>query len=113
MEKLEEAGLFSEASNVEVQTPADSGILSHELEVPTRGQARELRSNPWFEEMIQGSELGRIKRRRGGETSADGKTTVEWEVVEFGDDTGDMGGGAAPKRKLDNLNDDDVNMKAD
>lgn len=114
VEKLEDAGVFSEAGEVEVRPSTDGQTTPHEMAVPTRGQSREVRGNPWFEEMIQGSTLGRIKRRRGGETSADGKTTVEWEVVELGDDNGDLEGAPAPKRKIDNLNDDDgSSMKVD
>ena len=64
------------------------------------------RGQPWFEEIIEGSELGRMTRRRGGETSADGKTMVEWEIVEFSsDDAGDSteGGIGTAKRKHDEL----------
>ncbi|KKZ61114.1 hypothetical protein EMCG_04259 [[Emmonsia] crescens] len=42
---------------------------------------------PWFEEMMQGSRLGRVgKRRRGVGISADRSTRVEWEVSEWHDD---------------------------
>lgn len=66
---------------------------------------------PWFEEMVEGSELGRVKRRRGGETSSDGKTTVEWEVVEIG---GEEEGEATstPKHKISKIDaGDDVHMR--
>ena len=39
---------------------------------------------PYFEEMIENSRLGRIKRQKGGHTSADGRATVHWEVIEIG-----------------------------
>ena len=112
VEKLEEAGIF-EASNEDLHAPTSGETPSHEIEGASREQARELKSNPWFEEMIQGSDLGRIKRRRGGETSVDGKSTVEWEVVEFDDGAGELGGTGPTKRKIDNVTDDDVNMKND
>ena len=32
--------------------------------------------------MVEDSQLGRIKRQKGGHTSSDGKMTIEWEVVE-------------------------------
>ena len=111
VEKLEEAGILSEASTEEGQDRIDTGGISREVADPAHGQAREVRGNPWFEEMIEGSELGRIKRRRGGESSADGKTTVEWEVVEYETESGDIAGSGAPKRKIGNLNDDDVDMR--
>ncbi|MCJ1380622.1 hypothetical protein MMC17_003730 [Xylographa soralifera] len=73
------------------------------------------KGQPWFEEIIEGSELGRMTRRRGGETSLDGKTRVEWEIVEFSsDDGGDSGEGGigTAKRKHDELaGGEDVAMK--
>lgn len=57
---------------------------------------REIHGEPWFEEMIEGSELARLRRRRGGKTSADGKSSVEWEIVEFEDD----GNRTPGKRKI-------------
>lgn len=45
---------------------------------------------PWFEEMIEGSRLGRIMRsRRGMGASEDGSMAFEWEISEWQDsDTG-------------------------
>lgn len=50
----------------------------------------------WFEEIIEGSELGRIRRRKGVHVDSESGAKVEWEVVEFenGDEDGassDMG----------------------
>jgi hypothetical protein len=43
---------------------------------------------PWFEEMIEGSRLGRIMRsRRGIGISDDETTTFEWEISEWQEDT--------------------------
>ena len=44
------------------------------------------RGMPYFEEMVENSRLGRIKRQKGGHTSRDGSTSVQWEVVEIGGD---------------------------
>ena len=44
------------------------------------------RGIPYFEEMVENSRLGRIKRQKAGHTSRDGRTTVQWEVVEIGGD---------------------------
>ncbi|RAL16850.1 uncharacterized protein BO97DRAFT_402461 [Aspergillus homomorphus CBS 101889] len=42
---------------------------------------------PWFEEMIEGSQLGRLmKMRRGVGVSDDQSTTVEWEISEWSSD---------------------------
>ncbi|KAM3425202.1 hypothetical protein BST61_g7159 [Cercospora zeina] len=41
------------------------------------------RGVPYFEEMIQNSRLGRMIRRQvGGQTSRDGTSSVQWEVIE-------------------------------
>ena len=42
------------------------------------------RGMPYFEEMVENSRLGRIKRQRGGQSSTDGTSRVEWEVIEMG-----------------------------
>lgn len=70
---------------------------------------------PWFEEMIEGSRLGRTeKTRRGVVISGDGRTRVEWEVSEFDDEGPQTPRG---KRKLEDdsrqgdEDDDDVQMR--
>ena len=56
--------------------------------------------------MIEGSELGRLRRRRGGQTSADGRTKVEWEVNDYSmDEVGDASGSGNGKRKIGDLED--------
>ena len=53
--------------------------------------AMQNRGMPYFEEMVENSRLGRIKRQKGGHTSRDGRMTVQWEVVEIdGDDSSPM-----------------------
>lgn len=78
-------------------------------ELASTSEGREVRGAPWFEEMVEGSALGRIRRRRGGETSQDGRTRVEWEVVEFDgsedDGSGSGGVGGAVKRKIGDVGD--------
>lgn len=62
---------------------------------------------PWFEEMVEGSRLGRLMRaKRGKGVSEDNSTSFEWEVSEWHDDgTGlaheesDSSGHAIGKRK--------------
>jgi hypothetical protein len=64
---------------------------------------------PWFEEMIEGSRLGRlIRTRRTISIGNDRSTTVEWEIDEWREgDTGkassDASVGVAGKRKLDQV----------
>lgn len=77
---------------------------SHEL--ISKPEVRETLGLPWFEDLIEGSHLGRIGRtRRGGGISADGRTRVEWEVVEFGSDenNGGNGGVSTAKRKIGDI----------
>ena len=78
----------------------------------TQQTSRDVRGNPWFEEIIEGSDLGRIKRKRGGQTSSDGNIIVEWEVVEVGGEEEGSGGVGAGKRKLGVFGDgeDDTEM---
>lgn len=111
MERLEDAGLLpglESGGKGMVQTATGGTKRAADL-----GQGREVRGTPWFEEMIQGSELGRIKRRRGGETSADGHTKVEWEITEFESGEGDIPTASTGKRKLGSLDHgDDVEMRS-
>lgn len=67
---------------------------------------------PWFEEMIEGSKLGRIMRkRRGFGVSDDQSTTIEWEISEWhgsGSDTGramSESYSGTGKRKVDEMTD--------
>ena len=92
-----------------VEALEDAGLLSgsqgayEDNSVANIGRGREVRGTPWFEEMIEGSELGRMKRRRGGHTSADGKIKVEWEIMEVEGDNGEGGLTGGEKRKLDQV----------
>ena len=106
MDLLEEYGILDAKDDESEAAPS----TSKQPDLPVTGsQGREVRGNPWFEEVIEGSELGRIKRRRGGEHSADGTTHVEWEVVEFEADDADTVGG---KRKIGSLEEgNDVEMR--
>lgn len=46
------------------------------------------RGIPYFEEMVEDSRLGKIKRRRGGRVNADG-SEIEWEITEIEGEEGD------------------------
>ena len=111
IERLEDAGLLlGVESGGKERGQTATGATKR---VANLGQGREVRGTPWFEEMIQGSELGRIKRRRGGETSSDGHTKVEWEITEFESGEGDVAAASTGKRKLGSLDHgDDVEMRS-
>lgn len=106
VEKLADEGLLSSVHDTQENTAGERALKGIEA---TEG--RKIRGVPWFEEMIEGSELGRIRRRRGVQSSADGKSNVEWEVVEFTSEPGDTTGNTG-KRKLDEVGKEgDVEMK--
>ncbi|KAF7192873.1 hypothetical protein HII31_05787 [Pseudocercospora fuligena] len=65
----------SGATTVPVRTSQQRAAAPHRMH--SRGV-------PYFEEMIEHSRLGRIKRQRGGHTSRDGTSSVQWEIVEIG-----------------------------
>ncbi|KAI4128441.1 MAG: hypothetical protein LQ347_004175 [Umbilicaria vellea] len=95
------------------QDELGAAVMTSE-ELTGTSQGRELTGAPWFEEMVEGSALGRIRRRRGGEASQNGRIRVEWEVVEFDGAEDDGGSGAAgvAKRKIGDLGDgDDILMR--
>ena len=111
VERLEDAGFLSEVPRDKEEKPQNTSNESRQVGMTDQG--REIRGTPWFEEMIEGSELGRIKRRRGEESSADGKTTVEWEITEFESGEGDGATTGTGKRKLESLGfGDDTEMKS-
>lgn len=80
----------SEPATSAVVAPSSSSVV-----VPTLGREPLTRSYrhgamsgiPWFEEMIEGSRLGRLmKARRGMGVSDDDSTQFQWEVSEWHDD---------------------------
>ena len=105
---LGDIGLLPTISNEEDYH--DSVSKSEQLTLQTKG--REIKGQPWFEDIIEGSELGRIRRRRGGKTDSDGKTRVEWEVVEFNAEDRVPSEGGSGKRKLEELvKGEDISMR--
>ena len=117
VERLEEAGFLATSLEEEEDPNANFDVLESagSRNISAEVESRETRGVPWFEEMVQGSEMGRIKRRRGGETSADGRSRVEWEVVEIGGDDGEEVVSSTAKRKISHIvgedEGDDVHMR--
>ncbi|KAJ5089251.1 hypothetical protein N7532_007935 [Penicillium argentinense] len=73
-------------SSVVVPSFGGSGDLSRNFRHGTREGM--LGGIPWFEEMVEGSRLGRLMRaRRGKGVSDDQSTSIEWEVSEWHDDS--------------------------
>lgn len=112
-DRLEDAGLLSGVSS-EDEREGTRESSKEPKQVTAIGQGREVQGSPWFEEMIEGSRLGRLRRRRGGQSSSDGSTRVEWEVTEFDSGEADEEGSVNNhKRKLGSLGEDgDVEMRS-
>lgn len=131
---LEDLNLLPEDVDSRETNEAESGAvqLTRDIEpstgssekavVPTEegGYLRSSRSGTtggisWFEDMIQGSQLGHhSKRRKGHGTSADGTTTISWEVSEYYDGDDDDNGESSTtraKRKAGEIEGDDTTMR--
>jgi len=64
------------------------------------------RGAPWFEEMVESTKLGKLKRQKGGHVSRSANVKIEWEVVEWteGDDADDEAAeGVKGKRKIGDI----------
>lgn len=64
--------------------PASASSMMPQQRGSTMAHRMQNRGMPYFEEMVENSRLGRIKRQRGGQSSTDGTSRVEWEVIEMG-----------------------------
>jgi hypothetical protein len=103
LEHLEELGLLrpeeptQDVANIAAEP---SRASPRALFRPTQGV--EHRGARWFEELVEDSLLGRIKRQKGKHTSTDGRTREEWEVVEWtvdSEDTSELSMSGTGKRK--------------
>jgi len=61
---------------------------------------------PWFETLVEGSRLGRMRKSSGKRQSRDGRFQVEWEIVEWNGE-GDEESLGTGKRKLGEVEEDD------
>jgi hypothetical protein len=107
---LEDMGLIDDgASSADLDTTATSTEKDLAL--------RQSYGVPWFDSMVEGTRLDRMRRTHSIQRSTDGDVTIEWEIVEFagdgadGDNDVNMSGGAArdvstpSKRKLQDRDD--------
>ena len=86
LERLDDAGFLSTREDIETNVLSVDRDLEQSL--AHSNQKAEVKGAPWFEDMIKGSQLGRIRRRTGEHTSSDGKSRIEWEIIEVEDDDG-------------------------
>ena len=85
---LEKLGWLEDESSEEEEEDVGEGSASSRVVRRTAGSMRN-RGIPYFEELVEDSRLGKIKRRRGGHVDAEGRE-VQWEVTEIeGGDDGD------------------------
>lgn len=108
LERLDDAGIL-DATEEDDKEHAGNDIEARK-ELIKKKHDQELLGTPWFEETNQRVELGKMKRRRGGQSSSDGRIRVEWEIVEItgGDEVDTIVG--TGKRKA-NILEDDAEMK--
>ncbi|KAJ6784960.1 hypothetical protein PWT90_01759 [Aphanocladium album] len=114
---LEELGLIpDDTDSDEAAQDRDTEDAAEDEEAePTEPNAAVLRESfgvPWFEELVQGTRLGKIRHRHGGHRSQDGSVQVEWEIIEYsdGNDVEDveMETPSSGKRKLSDRGDDEI-----
>ncbi|KAJ5088665.1 Glutathione-dependent formaldehyde-activating enzyme/centromere protein V [Penicillium angulare] len=91
-EEAQEAGLSTSSDILSParETSSSSVIVpsfSESPDISRTFRSGELGGIPWFEEMVEGSRLGRLMRaKRGKGVSADSSTSFEWEISEWHDD---------------------------
>ena len=109
-EGLVRGGYVDEEDHIPTNEESMGGVEGPDATGSTQLQASgrtahrmQSRGMPYFEEIVENSRLGRIKRQKGGHTSQDGMTTVQWEVVEMGGDDESMplesGGGEGNNKR--------------
>lgn len=110
---LEDMGLIPDASDLEDESDEEPQKQLQQQLTSSGSQAsratalRQSYGVPWFDSLVEGTRLGKMRRSRGVERSHDGRVRVEWEVIEY-DDSGsgsdvdvDMGMVNPGKRKRD------------
>jgi hypothetical protein len=98
---LDELGLLPEGALGEWE----SGGKAPTMATVIGGEGQHAESHevvPWFETMLQGSSLSRVRRSRGKRQTQDGRVRMEWEIVELLPNEGpENDTQASGKRKLE------------
>lgn len=96
---LEDLGLLPEEAVEDVESAKDT--------IERTGRSIVHEGLPWFETMVEGSRLGKMKKSWGKHHSSDGRYQIEWEITEFTTDDEPV---APAKRKVGVLEEADSNM---
>lgn len=114
LERLQQHGMleFEGESEEEEEAQVTTQSMDVEKHRPVQGSIH--RGAPWFEEMVEKTPLGRIRRQKGGHTTTSNNGTVEqveWEVFEWNDED-ENNTTSPPKRKLGEVEEADIEMRA-
>jgi hypothetical protein len=110
---LDELGLLPKESLEGLEVEERAGEQPPPTKTVVGGEAQHgesLEVVPWFETMLQGSSLGKVRRSRGTRQTQDGRVRMEWEIVELLPDEGDDDTQATGKRKLGDVESHDPVM---
>jgi hypothetical protein len=111
---LDELGLLPEGALEEWEVEEKAGGEAPTSTTVIGGKGQDVESHevvPWFETMLQGSRLGRVRRSRGTRQTQDGRVRMEWEIVELLPDDNEEGDTQGTgKRKLGELESHDAVM---
>jgi len=108
LQDLEELGLLPKEATEDAEN--DKEVIEKAVTDVKGGDVEASEALPWFETMVEGSRLGKMKKMRGTRRSGNGRMTVEWEIVEWTDDNEERENDAAQqagKRKLGDVGEDD------
>lgn len=78
LQDLEDVGLIPEENESDLDETQQQVVG-----VPDRGTAlRQSFGVPWFDGLVEGTRLGRMRRTHGIKRSDDGSVRIEWEILE-------------------------------
>ncbi|PHH68679.1 hypothetical protein CDD82_365 [Ophiocordyceps australis] len=105
---LEDMGLIPDDSEPDAREQEDQQEPAGHVAPASRSTAlRQSYGVPWFDGLVEGTRLGKMRRSQGIKRSPDGSVSVEWEIVEYTDgpedvdmDTPLSAGPSAAKRKM-------------
>ncbi|KAH8176209.1 Mss4-like protein [Sarocladium implicatum] len=96
---LEDMGLIDDASSASADVDDPSAKTDTLASISNQKKSTALRQSygvPWFDSMVEGTRLGRMRRTQSIQRSPHGgEVSIEWEIVEFadnGDDDVNMSG---------------------